>query len=71
MSFVDYLIYAANGIDCIVETERWELLKQEMDSKLRVMKKDLLSQAFCYKLRDMKVKMNQVMNYWSEFVKQG
>lgn len=40
---VDYIVYACNGIDALIETEKWELLKIEMDMKLQELKRNIMS----------------------------
>ncbi len=49
---LDYIIYACNGIDALIETEKWELLKIEMDLKLGALKRNILTKSFEYTIRD-------------------
>ena len=41
---VDYIVYACNAVDALIETEKWELLKCEMDLKIQNMKRNILSE---------------------------
>lgn len=45
---VDYIVYACNGIDALIETEKWELLKHEMDKKVQTLKWNILTDSFAY-----------------------
>ena len=70
-NFVDYLLYAVNGIDCFVENEKFHLLTQEMDIKLETMKRKVGEEAFAARLRDLKIKLTSVMRFFHDAIKTG
>ena len=67
----DYMLYGCSGIDCVIETERFDLLKQEMDGKLRVLQKDIFNQAFSDKMKSLAIKMKSIMTFYDQAVRKG
>ena len=65
------MLYGCSGIDCVIETERFDLLKQEMDGKLRVLQKDIFNQAFSDKMKSLAIKMKSIMTFYDQAVRKG
>lgn len=68
---LDYIIYACNGIDALIETEKWELLKIEMDLKLGALKRNILTKSFEYTIRDIRTKLTSIMVFFDESIMRG
>lgn len=68
---VDYIVYACNGIDALIETEKWELLKIEMDMKIAELKRNILSKQFAITLKQINLKLSSIMNFFDEAIMRG
>lgn len=68
---LDYIVFACNGVDALIETEKWELLKYEMDLKLGSLKWNILTKSFEFTIKDIRMKLTSLMSFFDENVMRG
>lgn len=68
---VDFIVHACNGVDAMLETEKWVNLKNEMNRKVLFLKQHFLTDSFAFTLKDIKIKLSSIMSYFEMMVSKG
>lgn len=68
---IDYIVFACNGVDCLLETDKWMHLKEEMNKKVLALKENILTDNFSYHLKDIKMKLSSIMSFFDDVVNWG
>lgn len=65
---VCHLCFGASAIDVLVESDRYFELMEELDSKIRRLKKDITNELFKKKLQDVKTKFSAILRIFEKVI---
>lgn len=65
---INYLCFGASAIDVLVESDRYFELMEELDSKLRRLKRDITNEIFQKKLQDVKTKFSAILRIFEKVI---
>lgn len=65
---VCHFIFGASAIDVMVESDKYYELMEELDSKIRRLKRDITDQLFQKKLQDLKTKFSAILRIFEKVI---
>lgn len=67
----DFIVFACNSVDVLIETDKWVQMKENMNQKIHTLKKNILTDNFGFLFKDIKTKLASIMNYFEDFIRNG